>query len=136
MPHSSMPRFTVCQVRKMSQPRSDKWRRFCSPLKCRFCQSVAWWLTLRAIPTLQSGTYTGSSAQLSKQGIIAVAVLVPLCTLLLLGLALHLAAKHGLLCNRPASPEARAEGAEAGLGQGDVPGKPAPAGVQVRVDAT
>ena len=104
---------------------------------CIFCQCMAWWLTLRAVPAMQSGAYTGSSAQLSKQGIIAVAVLVPLCMLLLVGLALHLAAKHGLLCNRPASPpEARAEGAEAGLGQGHVAGKPAPAGVQVRVDAT
>lgn len=104
--------------------------------RCSCCQCVTWWLTLRAAPATQSGAYAGSSAQLSKQGIIAVAVLVPLCTLLLMGLALRLAAKHGLLCNRPASPEARAEGAEAELGQGDAAGKPAPAGVQVRVDAT
>ena len=94
------------------------------------------WLTTSAVPATQSGTYAASNAPLSKQGTIAVAVLVPLCALLLLGLALHLAAKHGLLCNRPAPPDARAEGAAAGLGQGYAAGKPAATGVQVRVVAT
>ncbi|KAK9832841.1 hypothetical protein WJX81_006071 [Elliptochloris bilobata] len=82
--------------------------------------------------TTQSAAYTASSATLSKQGVIAVAVIVPLATLLIVGAALHIAAKRGLLCHRPAFAGAPPEGACAC----GVAGKPTAAGVQVRVDAT
>jgi hypothetical protein len=66
--------------------------------------------------------------------VVAVAVLVPLAALLLLlGAALHVAVRRGLLARRPAREPGGAQGAG---GDGAArQGKPAPASVHVRADA-
>ncbi len=83
----------------------------------------------------QSASTTGAQP-LSHSGVVAVAVLVPLAALLLLGAALHMAVRRGLLARRPAREPGGAQGAQGAASDGEARlGKPAPASVHVRADA-
>lgn len=85
---------------------------------------------------MQNAYIAGSSSPLNKQDIVAIAVLVPVATLVIILAALHIAAKRGLRRHPPgATTQAAGEQNAAGAaGRAAVQGKTA--GVQVHVTAS